>query len=82
MLTKIFTSDFGTHLAIGREIIRSGSVPDREFLNYTSIGLPTGNHEWGFQAILYLVYIAGGVYGVSFLCWAAVFGIYLLLHRS
>jgi len=82
MLTKIFTSDFGTHIAIGREIIRSGSVPDREFLNYTSIGLPTGNHEWGFQAILYLVYIAGGVYGVSFLCWAAVFGIYLLLHRS
>ncbi|MDH3383385.1 MAG: YfhO family protein, partial [Deltaproteobacteria bacterium] len=24
----------------------------------------------------------GGVYGVSFLCWAVVFGIYLLLHRS
>ena len=37
---------------------------------------------YGFQALLYLVFSAGGVYAVSFLCWAVVFGIYLLLHRS
>ncbi|MDX1815213.1 MAG: hypothetical protein R3239_04570, partial [Thermodesulfobacteriota bacterium] len=82
MLTKIFTSDFGTHIAIGREIIRSGSVADREFLNYPSLGMHVPNGEWGFQALLYLVFSAGGVYAVSFLCWAVVFGIYLLLHRS
>jgi len=82
MLTKIFTSDFGTHIAIGREIIRSGSVTDKEFLNYPSLGMHIPNGEWGFQALLYLVFSAGGVYAVSFLCWAVVFGIYLLLHRS
>lgn len=82
MLTKIFTSDFGTHIAIGREIIQSGSVTDREFLNYPSLGMRVPNGEWGFQALLYLVFAAGGVYAVSFLCWAVVFGIYLLLHRS
>jgi len=82
MLTKNFTSDFGTHIAIGREIVNARSVADREFLNYPSLGMPNPNGEWGFQAILYLVFAAGGVYAVSFLCWAVVFGIYLLLHRS
>jgi hypothetical protein len=82
MLTKNFTSDFGTHIAIGREIIGSVSVADKEFLNYPSLGRFNPNGEWGFQALLYLVYAAGGAYGVSFLCWGVIFGIYLLLHRS
>lgn len=82
LFTKIFTSDFGTHIAIGREIVRTWNVPDREFLNYPSLGRPNPNGEWGFQAILYLVYAAGGALGVSLFCWAVVFGIYLLMHRS
>ncbi|NNG45508.1 MAG: hypothetical protein HKM86_00140 [Deltaproteobacteria bacterium] len=82
MLTKVFTSDFGTHIAIGREIVNTRSVADKEFLNYPSLGMHNANGEWGFQALLYLVFAAGGVYAVSFLCWAVVFGIYLLLHRS
>ncbi|MBF8260006.1 MAG: hypothetical protein HW377_2380, partial [Actinobacteria bacterium] len=40
------------------------------------------NGEWGFQAILYLVFSVGGVYGVSFLVWAVVFATFLLLHRA
>lgn len=82
MLTKIFTSDFGTHIAIGREIVQRMAIPDREFLNYPSLGMSIPNGEWGFQTILYLVYSAAGVYGVSLLCWGVIFGIYLLLHRS
>ncbi len=82
MLTKIFTSDFGTHIALGREIVRTFRIADTEFLNYPSLGMYNPNGEWGFQVVLYLVYAAGGVYGVSVLCWAVVFGIYLLLHRS
>jgi hypothetical protein len=82
MLTKIFTSDFGTHIAIGREIVNTFHVTDKEFLNYPSLGMHNPNGEWGFQALLYLVFAAGGGYGVSFFCWAVVFGIYLLLHRS
>ena len=82
MLTKIFTSDFGTHIAIGRQIVETRSVADREFLNYPSLGRHNPNGEWGFQAILYLVFSVGGSYGVSFLIWAVVFGIFLLIHRA
>jgi hypothetical protein len=82
MLTKIFTSDFGTHIAIGREIVQTRTIADKEFLNYTSPGRYNPNGEWGFQTILYLVFSVGGVYGVSFLVWAIVFATFLLLHRA
>ena len=61
MLTKVFTSDFGTHIAMGRQIVQTRSIPDKEFLNYPSLGMKNPNGEWGFQAILYLVFAAGGV---------------------
>ncbi|MBK5095014.1 MAG: hypothetical protein JJE32_04970, partial [Deltaproteobacteria bacterium] len=48
MLTKNFTSDFGTHIAIGREIVNTRSVADKEFLNYPSLGMHNANGEWGF----------------------------------
>jgi hypothetical protein len=82
MLTKIFTSDFGTHIAIGREIVQTRTIAEKEFLNYPSLGRYNPNGEWGFQAILYLVFSVGGVYGVSFLVWAVVFATFLLLHRG
>ena len=82
MLTKIFTSDFGTHIAIGREIVQTRTIAEKEFLNYPSLGRYNPNGEWGFQAILYLVFSFGGVYGVSFLLWAVVSGIFLLIHRA
>jgi hypothetical protein len=82
MLTKIFTSDFGTHLAIGREIVQTLTIADKEFLNYPSLGRYNPNGEWGFQAILFLVFSIGGDYGVSFLVWAVVFATFLLLHRA
>jgi hypothetical protein len=82
LLTKIFTSDFGTHIAIGREIVQTRHIQDKEFLNYPSVGRYNPNGEWGFQVVLYLVYAAAGEYGVSFLCWAIVFGVFLAIHRS
>lgn len=82
LLTKIFTSDFGTHIAIGKQIVETRSIPEREFLNYPSLGMQHINTVWGFQALLYLVFSMGGTYGVSFLCWAVVFGVFLLIHRS
>jgi hypothetical protein len=83
MLTKIFTSDFGTHLALGRYIVREHSIPTLELWNYPSLGMENASGgEWGFQAILYLVFSTGGVYGVSFLLWAVVFGIFFFLFRS
>src|SRR3990172_6197250 len=82
MLTKNFTSDFGTHIAIGREIVGTRSIPDKEFLNYPSLGADSRNPVWLFQVVLYLVFAAGGPYAVSFFLWAIVFGIFSFLPRS
>jgi len=83
MLTKIFTSDFGTHIALGKHIVQKFDIPTREHWNYPSLGMENGSGgEWGFEAVLYLVYAAAGEYGVSFLVWAVVLGIFLFLYRS
>lgn len=82
MLTKIFTSDFGTHIALGRQIVETRSIADKEFLNYPSLGMNQPNPVWLFQVILYLVFSAGGPYAVSFMLWALVAGIFFLLHRA
>jgi len=83
MLTKIFTSDFGTHIALGKHIVQKYDIPTREHWNYPSLGMENGSGgEWGFEALLYLVYAAAGEYGVSFLVWAVVFGIFLCLYRA
>ncbi len=83
MLTKIFTSDFGTHIALGKHIVQKFDIPTREHWNYPSLGMENGSGgEWGFEAVLYLVYAAAGEYGVSFFVWAVVFGIFLFLYRA
>jgi hypothetical protein len=83
MLTKIFTSDFGTHIALGRYIVNHHEIPSVEHWNYPSLGMENGSGgEWGFQAILYLVFSAAGEYGVSFFVWAVVFGTFLFLYRA
>jgi len=82
LLTKIFTSDFGTHIAIGRQIVQTRSIPDKEFLNYPSLGQAQPNPVWLFQAVLYLAFSSGGPYAVSLLLWAITAGICLLIHRA
>ena len=83
MLTKNFTSDFGTHIALGKHIVQNRHIPTKELWNYPSLGMENGSGgEWGFEAVLYLVYSAGGEYAVSFLCWAVVIGIFVFLFRS
>jgi hypothetical protein len=82
LLTKIFTSDYGTHLALGREIVRTWSIAGTEFLNYPSLGRTNPNGSWLFEAVLYLVWAAGGNYGVSFFLWVLVSAILFLIHRS
>ena len=83
MLTKIFTSDFGTHLALGRYVVNHLEVPSIERWNYPSLGMENGSGgEWGFQAVLYLVFSVAGEYGVSFFIWAVVFGTFFFLYRA
>jgi hypothetical protein len=82
LFMKNFTSDFGIHIATGREVVEAGRIPHTEFLSYPLLGQPMNYEEVGFQIPLYLVYKYLGVYGVSFFIWAAAFLAYLFLYKA
>ncbi|MGZ8440979.1 MAG: hypothetical protein ACXWXD_09415, partial [Candidatus Deferrimicrobiaceae bacterium] len=66
---KVFTSDYGIHLSIGKQIVETRTIPDKEFLVYPALNDPTNFEETGFQIILYLVYSLVGTEGVSVFVW-------------
>lgn len=82
LFMKNFTSDFGIHLATGREVVEAGRIPHTEFLCYPLLNQPMGYEEIGFQIPLYLVYKYLGIYGVSFFIWGAAFLSYLFLYKA
>jgi len=82
LFMKNFTSDFGIHLATGREVVEAGRIPSTEFLCYPLLNQPMGYEEIGFQVPLYLVYKYLGIYGVSFFVWSMAFLSYLFLYKA
>jgi len=82
LFMKNFTSDFGIHLATGREVVEAGRIPNTEFLCYPLLNQPMGYEEIGFQIPLYLVYKHLGIFGVSFFVWAMAFLSYLFLYKA
>ncbi|MGE5699646.1 MAG: hypothetical protein ACM31N_06230 [Deltaproteobacteria bacterium] len=79
---KIFTSDYGIHLSIGKHFIDTGKVPDREFMNYPILGQPMNYEELGFQAILYTVYRFVGSDGVSVFVWLMATLSFFFIYKS
>ncbi len=53
------------HLAAGRDLVESGRFPDTEPFCLVSAGRPFRNHEWGFDALLWLSHDAMGPAGVT-----------------
>lgn len=82
LFMKNFTSDFGIHLATGREVVEAGRVPHTEFLCYPLLNQSMNYEEIGFQIPLYLVFKHLGIYGVSFFVWAMAFLSYLFLYKA
>ena len=82
LFMKNFTSDFGIHLATGREVVEAGRIPHTEFLCYPLLNQPMNYEEIGFQIPLYLVYKHFGIYGVSFFVWSMAFLSYLFLYKA
>jgi hypothetical protein len=82
LFMKNFTSDFGIHIATGREVVEAGRIPDTEFLCYPLLNQPMNYEEIGFQIPLYLVYKHLGIFGVSFFVWAMAFLTYLFLYKA
>lgn len=65
LVKKVYDFDIWYHLSIGREVVRSGSIPDREFLVYTLQGVPTVFHAWGYGVIVHLTQSVFGFEGLS-----------------
>jgi len=82
LFMKNFTSDFGIHLATGREVVENARIPHTEFQCYPLLGQPMNFEEIGFQIPLYLVYKYLGISGVSFFIWSMAFLTYLFLYRA
>jgi hypothetical protein len=79
---KVFTSDYGIHLSIGKQIVETREIPDKEFLVYPALNEPTNFEETGFQIILYLVYRLVGTEGVSVFVWLIATMAFFFLYKS
>ena len=56
--------DLWLHLKTGEIIVEQGFIPVKDIFSCTLAGQPWNNHEWLFQAILYLALSLGGLDGL------------------
>lgn len=75
---RLWDYDFWWHLKTGELLVQQGAVPHTDPFSWTRAGAPWNAHEWGWDAVLYLVYSAGGWLGLIYLK-AILFGICALL---
>ena len=73
-LGRLWDYDFWWHLKTGELIVQQGAIPHADPFSWTRPGAPWTAHEWGWDALLYLVYSAGGWLGLIYLK-ATLFGI-------
>ena len=54
--------DFWWHIALGRDVLNSGHIPDVDTHSFTATGQPYPSYQiyWLLDVILYQVYMAGG----------------------
>src|SRR5262245_43017298 len=57
--------DLGWHIAIGRLILDTHSIPTRDLFSYTLQGQPFVPHEWLAEVAFAAVYALGGFDGVA-----------------
>ncbi|MEI7498462.1 MAG: hypothetical protein WCK11_04220 [Candidatus Falkowbacteria bacterium] len=74
-------NDFGWHLGVGKEIMKSGQVPWVESHLYTLAGTTWVDHEWMFNAFVYLVYTYLGYFFLQLIFVAIILLPLLLLYN-
>jgi len=76
---EIKAFDLWLHIATGRFIVNTQSIPQVDFLSATVAGKPWINHEWLFQSLVYLIYNDFGINGLIGLQVFVVVSIFFLL---
>jgi tetratricopeptide (TPR) repeat protein len=89
MLAALFLSffhvtdlDLGGHLAVGRQILKSGSIPSTDFFTHTVTGSPYPVHQWLGEVLLFGVKHLFGVEGLIVLRMLVVLAGAALLYRN
>jgi hypothetical protein len=78
---KIADLDFWWHLKTGQIIWEQKQFQHTEIYSFTAPGRPYVDHEWLFQVVQYLLYAAGGPFGVILFKSLLLITIYLLITR-
>ncbi len=73
-LQRLWDYDFWWHLKTGELIVHQGAIPHADPFSWSRPGAAWTAHEWGWDAVLYLVYSAGGWLGLIYLK-ATLFGL-------
>jgi hypothetical protein len=73
--------DFWWHIAIGREIVTSGSIPAVDVYSYTLAGQPYPSYEmyWLMETAMYFIYKLGGPALVVFIQSIMITCVYLVI---
>jgi tetratricopeptide (TPR) repeat protein len=79
---KIIDSDIWWHLAAGRQIVETSSIPAVDMFSYTAGGNKWIDTHWLFQVIVYGTHHALGPYGLSLLLIFVFSTVFTLLWKA
>ena len=71
-------SDLGRHLVLGRHMIRSGHIPDRDILSFTLYGESRPPYAWASQVVFGAADLLLGLDGVVLVSASVLAGSYLV----
>jgi len=74
--------DIGGHIAVGREILKTHAIPDRDFLSHTVEGHPYPVHQWLGAVVLFTVEYLTGTTGLVLARMVWVLLAAALLYRA
>jgi hypothetical protein len=74
-------ADIGWHIRTGEQILATHSIPRTDPFSSTMQGQPWFAWEWLYDALLGILYRAGGLNGVVWLCALLVAAIFVILLR-
>ena len=78
----LYDTDMWQHLAVGRAIWALKAIPTRQLWTWPNYGTPDVNAEWGFSAVIWLVWHAFGVPGLFAWRWATTLAAFGLLWAA
>lgn len=57
-------TDMWWHLKVGHDIIRTGTVPTRDYMTFSFLGHAWTDHEWLPEVLMYSIYSVAGLWGL------------------